>query len=542
MRLSPTFFSLISVSGSLFLAGPGCARRESPAEAGVHTQTLLLGNLAEPADVDPQVVLAYTDMNISYALFEGLTWVDAKTERPVPGVAERWDISPDGKVYTFHLRPNARWSNGDPLTAGDFVAAFRRELLPAFAATYCYMLWPIRNAEAFNAGKITDFKQVGVEALDEHTLRISLELPTPYLLALASHPTWMPVPCKVISQFGPVEQKGSAWSRPGNLVGNGPFRLTEWTPNSRLVVVKNPYYWGAGNVRLDSIVFYPMDDAGGEERAFRAGQLDVTSKLPVSKIAAYRAELPSRLRIEPVLNTTFLNFNTTRPPFDRPDLRRALSLAIDREAISRDIYLGSLPPAHSLTAPDCGGYTAQAAVPDDVVEARALLARAGFPEGRGLPPIDVITHNDSDSQRMMVAIQTRWATELGVHVTLTPLEQKTLFQDQQSLDYSIGQFGWYADYADPYTYLGMFTTGNGNNVTGWSNREYDRLVDATTRTADNGRRFALFQQAEAVLLQSSPVAPITFGGLVHVIQPTVHGWQVNQLGFQHYQDIWLGDH
>ena len=226
----------------------------------------------------------------------------------------------------------------------------------------------------------------------------------------------------------------------------------------------------------------------------------------------------------------------------RPDLRRALSLAIDREAISRDIYLGSLPPAHSLTAPDCGGYTAQAAVPDDVVEARALLARAGFPEGRGLPPIDVITHNDSDSQRMMVAIQTRWATELGVHVTLTPLEQKTLFQDQQSLDYSIGQFGWYADYADPYTYLGMFTTGNGNNVTGWSNREYDRLVDATTRTADNGRRFALFQQAEAVLLQSSPVAPITFGGLVHVIQPTVHGWQVNQLGFQHYQDIWLGDH
>jgi len=524
------------------MGAAGCSRRETPAAEGVRTQTLLLGNLAEPADLDPQVVLAYTDMNISNALFEGLTWIDARTSQPAPGVAERWAVSPDGMTYTFHLRADARWSNGDPLTADDFVFSYRRELLPAFAAGYSYMLWPIKNAEAFNAGKITDFSLVGVKALDAHTLQVTLERPTAYLAALAAHETWLPVPRKVIEKFGPIGQKGSAWTRPGNLVGNGPFLLVEWTPNSRIVAEKNPYYWDAARCRLNRIIFFPIDNTATEELAFRAGQLHVTSyKLPVSKIASYRDEVPSRLRIEPFLDTAFLNFNTTRPPLDRPLLRRALSLAIDRDAIARDIYQGSRRPAHSLTAPNCGGYTAEASVPDDVAEARKLLALAGFPGGRGLPPIDVQTFNDDDDQRTMAAIQTIWSRELGVHVTITPLEQKTLFQNEQNLNYTIAQYGWVADYADPSTYLGMFTTGNGNNLTGWSNREYDRLIDATTRTADNARRYALFQRAEAILLEESPIAPVTYPEAVRAIQPSVHGWQINQVGFQRYQDVWLGE-
>jgi len=367
----------------LLLVSAGCSRRETPAEAGVRTQTLLVGNAAEPADLDPQVQFAATDYNIANALFEGLTWTDAKTSLPVPGAAERWDESPDGRVYTFHLRPEARWSNGDPVSASDFVFSFHRILRPTFASASANMLWPIKNARAFNSGKITDFSLVGVKALDPVTLEITLEQPTGYLPALTANQAWFPVPQKTIEKFGAADRMGSVWTRPGNLVGNGPFQLTEWTPNGRIVVEKNPHYWNVAHCRLNRVEFFPMDNPASEELAFRAGQLHVTAALPglpVSKIAAYRAEIPRRLRIEPLLATDYLIFNTARAPFDRPALRRALSLAIDRDAIV-GLYQGSVLPARGLTPPNCGGYTMEGAPHDDAAAARTLLADAGFPRG-----------------------------------------------------------------------------------------------------------------------------------------------------------------
>ena len=263
---------------------------------GIRTQTLLLGNHAEPQDLDPQIIDAYTDVTMAYALFEPLTVINEKTTLPGPAAAERWEVSPDGMVYTFHLRSKGRWSNGDPVTAEDFVYSFHRILLPALGVQYSYMLWPIKNAKAFNAGTLTDFDQVGVVAIDDLTLKITLERPTPYLPALAAHNTWMPVHRATLDKFGGMGQRGSKWTRAGNLVGNGPFTLQEWTPNGRIVVAKNPQYWDAAHVRLNQIVFFPIEDTETEELNFRAGQLHLTYEVPISKsqVAAYRDHDPGQ--------------------------------------------------------------------------------------------------------------------------------------------------------------------------------------------------------------------------------------------------------
>jgi oligopeptide transport system substrate-binding protein len=523
----------------MVLALFGCARRETLAEAGIRTQTLLVGNKAEPSDLDPDTISVYTDSHIAYSLFEGLTKLDAKTSRAAPDLAESWDVSPDGKVYTFHLRSNARWSDGDPVTAEDFVYSFHRILSPAFAAFYSYMLWPIRNAEAFNSGKITDFSQVGVKALDGVTLQVSLGRPTPYLPALASHTTWLPVHRKTIEKFGRMDEKGTMWTRPGNLVGNGAFTLVEWIPNGRIVVVKNPLYWDAANTKLNRIEFYPIEKPEVEELNFRSGQLHTTYALPMSKIPGYRVHVPADLRVDPVLGTFYLFFNVTKPPFDNVKLRLALATGVDRDEIMQNVTHGTYPPCHCLTAPNCGGYTCRAQIPDDFAKARQLLAEAGYPGGRGLPSFEVQCFEDDAPIRMMEAIQAMWLKELGVHITIAQLETKTLYQNQQTKNYTIGFSGWIADYADPSTFLGTMVTGCGNNYAGWSNKEYDRLIDEAANTADNAKRFEIFQKAEAILLSETPLVPLFVQPNVYAISPAVRGWTTTLAGFHEWNRIWL---
>ncbi|HEY1765163.1 MAG TPA: peptide ABC transporter substrate-binding protein [Opitutaceae bacterium] len=527
------------VAGLLILASAACSRRETPAEAGVRTQTLLMGNGAEPADLDPDVISAYTDSVIAYALFEPLTWIDPKTSQAVPAAATSWDVSPDGLVYTFHLRKEAVWSNGDPVTADDFVYAYHRILSPAFAAYYSYMLWPIKNAEAFNTGKITDFSKVGAEAVDPLTLRVTLERPTPYLPAQASHNTWLPVHQATIEKFGKMDQKGTKWTRPGNLVGNGAFTLEEWIPNSRIVVVKNPKYWNAAHVRLNRIEFFPIEQAETEERQYRSGQLHATYTLPTSKIAAYRSHRPPDLRVDPTLITFYLFVNVHRPPFDNPKVRLALSHAIDREAIARDVNSGAFPPAYSLTPPNCMGYTARAKMTDDFELARKLLAEAGYPGGKGLPVTEVQSYATEISMRDLEAIQAMWAKELGFQVTIAQFEMKTLFQNQQSRNYTIAFSGWSADVPDPVTFLGTMATTSGNNWAGWSNPEYDHLLDLAANCPDNVKRYEYFQKAEAILIESAPVIPIYFQYQSYALSPDVHGWETNALDFRDLTKIWL---
>ena len=539
----------LPIASSLFLLcfTLSCARRETTVQAGNREQILHMGNGAEPVSLDPHVLDAYTDQRLEAALFEGLCAIDEQSSRPVPGAAERWEVAADGLTWTFHLRAGLQWSNGEPLTADDFVQSWRRNLSPAFASAYAYLLFPIKNAEAFNNGKLTDTatppvsgaKKLGLAAPDARTLIITLERPTPYLPVLTANAAWYPINPRVVAKFGPLTDRTSRWTRPGNLVGNGPFVLKEWTPGSRIVVGKNPRYWDAAAVRLNGIVFYPIENPDVEERNFRAGQLHLTNSLPLSKIPAYRRQDSPRLRTDLFLQVIFLRFNVTRPPFDRPKVRRALALAIDRESIAHNLLHGSRAPAEHFVPPQTAGYTSRASLGQNVAEARRLLAEAGYPGGQGLPVIELQVRNDEIQPKIVEAVQAMWQRELGVRISIAQLEQKVSIQNQVSLDFTIGANGWVADFADPVSFLDLFITGGGNNWTGWGDPAYDRLIAEAARTLEAGPRYELFQQAEAILLEQAPVIPLVFGARNYLIDPAVKGWEPAPIGMYQYKKIYL---
>ncbi|MEO7597949.1 MAG: peptide ABC transporter substrate-binding protein [Opitutus sp.] len=519
----------------------GCARRQTAAEQGVASQTLLIGNQNEPASLDPHVVDAYTDAIVLSALFEGLATLEEQTSKALPGVAESWDVTPDGMEYTFHLRATARWSNGDPVTARDFVFGFQRILTPAFGASYAAMLWPIRNAERFNKGELTDFSEVGASVLDDHTLRLRLERPTPYLPALTAHQTWMPVHRATIEKFGRTDDRNTRWTRAGNMVSNGPFVLTEWSPNARIVVSKNPHYWGAAQTALEHIIFFPTEKADVEDLDFRAGQLHITYDVPKSKIAAYRAAAPELLRIEPLLNTLYVNFNVTKPPFTDARVRQALALAIDREAIAKNVMYGSYLAADSLVPPNCGGYLAAQGVRHNFAEARRLLADAGFPQGARLPEVSMQVLNDATYPRIAEAIQAMWRRELGVRITIEPLEQKTWIQNQQTMSHSLALMGWVADFADPVSFLDIFRANNGNNWSGWKRTDYDQLLDEAGQMLDPAARFDAFRRAESLLLADAPITPLLFLARTYRIHPAVKNWDPAPLGAHRFARVKLAE-
>lgn len=530
---------------SAFLAGlvlfASCAKHETPAATGSRTQTLLVGNYAEPADLDPQTAAVLSDQNILMALFEGLTALDEQSAQPVPAAAERWEVSADGLIWTFHLRAGLKWSNGETLTADDFVQSWRRILVPALAAENASYLYALKNAEALNAGKLTDPTVLGAAAPDPRTVVLTLERPTPYLPALVSLPAWFPVNVRVLAKFGPLTERGTPWTRAGNLVGNGAFSLKEWSPNARIVAAQNPHYWDTAHRQLQAVVFVPIENSDTEERDFRAGQLHLTFTLPVSKLATWREREPAKLRVDPLLQTIFLRLNTTKPPLNDPRVRRALSLAIDRDTLARTVLAGSRAPAHSFTPPSTGSYTARVHLGTDFDAARKLLAEAGHPGGKDLPALEIQTLNNDLHSKLAEALQAIWRRELGVRVTVAPTEQRTWISNQQTLNYAISTASWTADFPDPITFLGLFPTGGTYNWTGWSNPTYDKLLDSAALATDAAKRAEIFQQAEALLLTDAPVAPIFFGAQIYLIDPAVKNWAPAPLVFHRYQLTHLGN-
>lgn len=535
---APRFVALFwLLAGLVGLAG--CARRETPVAAGIRTHTLLVGNAAEPADLDPQLAAILNDQIIVNTLFEGLTLLDERTTDPLPAAAEAWSASADGLVWTFRLRTGLQWSNGDPLVADDFIQSWRRILDPGFASDNAWYLFALKNAEAFNARKLTDPAAMGFAAPDAKTVVLTLERPTPYLPALVSLPAWFPVNPRVLAKFGAMEKRGTAWTRPGNLVGNGAFTLASWTPNARIVLQKNPRHRDAAQNRLEGIVFFPVENPDVEERDYRAGQLHVTFNLPVTKIASWRQQDAKQLRADPTLQANFLRFNTSRPPLNDPRIRRALSLAIDRGALARTVLQGSREPAGALTPPGTGGYTARAAVNLDLAAARELLVAAGHPGGKDLPVLDLQCRNDEIMPRLAEALQQMWQRDLGIRIALSPVEQKTWIQNQQTLNYGISTAAWTADFPDPVTFLGMFTANSAYNWTGWNHPEYEKLLATAATTAEPRQRFEILQQAEALLLAESPIAPLHYGAQTYLIHPAVKGWDPAPLVFRRFQLVEL---
>ena len=523
------------------LALPACRPRQTAVEAARADQTLLLGNGAEPGDLDPHLATALTEFNIILALGEGLVSIDEASGQPLPAAAESWEVSEDQLRYTFRLRPDAKWSNGDPLRAADFVFSFERILRPALAAEYAYMLFPLRGAEAFNSGETSDFSTVGVSAPDERTLVLELAAPTPYFLGLLANMSWFPVHPPTILKHGKIDERGTAWTRPGNYVGNGAYELKTWVPNDRVEVVRQPHHHSDAARGVRRVVFFPTDNVPADEAAFRAGQRHATYELLPDRIATYRREAPELLRIDPQLETVYLRFNTTRAPLSDPRVRRALALALDREAITASVLQGSRVPAHHYTPPGAGGYEARARQPHDLAAARALLAEAGFPEGKNFPRLELLINTDDVTHRIMEAVQAMWRRELGVDVNLVSQDFRVYLDAMKGLDYDVARARWVGDYDDPNTFLDMFVSGGGNNQTGWSSPEYDALIAAAAKTADGAARLELFQKAEAHLLEQAPIAPLFFGTRVHLLHPDVRGWHPSLLGYRRYQTLSIGE-
>ncbi len=525
----------------LALLPAGCSKRETPVEFGNRTQTLQLGNLSEPNDLDPAFPDSQQTFNIVAALMEGLAQYDPKTCLPVPAVAERWEVSADSLTWTFYLRSSARWSNGDPVTAGDFVYAYRRGLSPGLGAEYAYMLFDLQNGEAFYQGKVKDFAEVGAKAADDHTLVLRLNHPVPYLPKLVCHTMWYPIHRATIEKFGKIDQRGSLWTRSGNYVGNGPFVLAEWKPNQIIRVTKSPTYWNRDHVRLNAVNFYPIEDNTTEEAMFRTGQLHITSTIPIEKIAVYKHDpkLAGYLDQYTMLGTYFFRFNVTKPPLDDVRIRRALAYAINRQEMVDRVTLGDQVPAGHLTPPGTGGFTATANVPSDPARARQLLAEAGYPGGANFPHLELLYNTNEGHRKIAEALQQMWRRELGIAITLVNQEAKVQSDSMREGNYQIARFAWIGDYLDPSTFLDIMTSDSGNNQTGWKNAEYDRLIAAAGHTADDATRFKYYQQCEQILADECPIAPLYFYTRNNLRLPDVKGWYGNLLDLHPFTDVYL---
>ncbi len=529
------------LAGAMALGFGGCTRHETNVESGDRTQTLHLGNLGEPNDLDPAYCDTGETFNIIVALMEGLAQYDPRTCLPIPGVATAWEVAPDNLTWTFHLRPNARWSNGDPVAASDFVYAYQRMLSPALAAEYASTLFALKNGKAFYTGAVKDFSQVGAEAADPHTLVLRLEYPVPYLPKSVCNFAWFPVHRATIEKFGRMDQRGSRWTRPENYVGNGPFTLTEWTPNKIIRVTKSPTYWNRGEIKLHEIDFYPIEDLFGEEAFFRAGGLHITCSMPPDKIQAYKQDPKTRslLQLEPIFWTYYYEFNVAKPPLNDVRVRQALAYAIDRKEIVERVALAGQLPAGHLTPPTEGGYNTTAELPYDPARARQLLAEAGFAGGKGFPHLEVLFNSNEQHRKIAETMQQMWRHELGIDVVLYNQEGKVWINSLRSKDFAIGRYSWGGDYLDPSTFLDLMLGDSGNNNSNWKNAEYDRVVGQADQSMDETKRNALYQRAEQILVDECPILPIYFYTHANLRRPDVKGWYPNPLNIHSYTGVYL---
>ena len=526
----------------LLISVAGCIPRGGRVASGDRSQILYWGNGAEPQDLDPQTVTGVPESHILQALFEGLVSQDPHDLHPIPGVAESWDISPDGRTYTFHLRHDARWSNGDPVTSHDFVNSYRRFLSPGLASQYAPMFFEdvqVVNAREFFERKITDFSQVGFQAPDDYTFVVHLVSPAAYFLQMLNNYPAYPVHIPTILKFGKFDEKSTPWTRPENIVGNGPFTLKSWKTEQEVVVVKSKTYWNADIVRLNAIHYIVTEDINGEENEFRAHLLHLTYDVPQVRIDVYKKDYPQLIQITPYLGVYFYRLNVTNPVLKDKRVRRALAMAIDRDSIVKDVTRGGQLPAYAFTPPDTAGFTCDSGIPTDIPGAQKLLAEAGYPDGKGLPPVDLLINTSQNHRAVAEAIQQMWRQNLHIDARIQNQEWKVYLDSVVNLDYCTARAGWIGDYDDPFTFLGIMITGNGNNNTGFANPEYDQLIKQSSAALDQKSRFEYLQKAEAILLDEAPIMPIYYYTRVYLKQPSVKGWYANILDVHMPQFIYL---
>ncbi len=515
--------------------------RPTRVEAAAEDQILLLGNGAEVGSIDPHLATGQPEHLIFHAIFEGL--VAGTPEDPDangPGVATSWDTT-DFMTWIFHLRPEAKWSDGTPITAQDFVWSFERVLTPDLLAQYSSMLYPLKNAKEFNEGKIKDFSQVGVQAVDDHTLKLTLTGPMPYLLGMLKHYSWFPVPRHVIEKFGKMTDRNTRWTRAGNIVSNGAFRLKEWRYTDSITTERNPYYWDAATVKLNGIKFFPIVSDTTENRAFHDGQIHATMIAPLSKVPDYIRNKSPEYHADPLLSVYFYRINTTHPALKDVRVRKALALTIDRESLVTNVLRAGQKPALGLTPhPERLHYdNAPKVMKFDPEEGRRLLAEAGYPNGEGFPKFDILINTNEAHKTIAEAIQQMWRKHLNIPVGIHNQDWQVYLESQRRMDYQVCRAGWVADYPDPYTFLNIWQTGDGNNETGWSNAKYDELMRQSTVEGDPVKRLDLLRQGEQILLDEVPIIPIYWYVHYYLLSTDVQGWKPSVLEHRCYKGIWL---
>ena len=503
-------------------------------------QVLRAANGSEPETLDPHRATGVTASNVLRDIFEGLV-TEAADGSLIPGAAESWTISEDGRVYTFKLRADGRWSNGDPVVAEDFVAGLRRSADPRTLSEYSAILYPIENAEAVVNGKLPP-DALGVQALDEHTLEIRLHSPTPYLLGLLTHSSTYAVHRPSLATHG------ARFARAGNLVGNGAFRLNSWVVQSHIHLVRNSHYWDDANTTLTDVWYYPVESAEAELNRYRAGEFDLTYTLPNRQIPWLRRNLPQELRIAPYLGSYVYGFNMSQPPFkDNIPLRKALAMALDRDVIVTKVGGAGEIAAYSWV-PAVTGYTQQPpewaswTQEQRNAEARRLYALAGYSAEKPLR-FQLLYNTESNHRRLAVAMAAMWRDVLGAEVEILSQEWQVFLQTRRTkIDTQLFRYGWIGDYDDPYSFAEILLSSHGMNDMAYDNPRYDELVTRATREADPAVRMRLLEAAERVAIDDMAVLPIYFYVTKRVVKPWVRGYEDNILDHHHSRFIRILKH
>ena len=526
---------LAALSSSLLLFPLGCAKPENTTP--VAAQTIQLGSdLApdqvlnrhletDPRTLDPSLSEDVVGQIVLEDLFEGLTTV-AMDGSVVPGVATSWETSADGKIWTFHLRKDARWSNGEPVTADDFVYAWRREVDPATASEYSQALAPIENATEIADGKMP-VEKLGAQSMGPQTLIVHLHAPTPYLLALVGNNYLYPLYAPAVKQWG------DAWTQPAHMVSNGPFVLSDRVLNGHITLLKNSHYWDAVHVRLSRVNYVVVEDSTAAMNQYLAGDLDFTDRLPAPEKDRLQQMLGSQVVLSPYFSTAMFSFNVAKQPFvNNPKLRVALSAALDRDVLVKYVMRGIGVPAYDLmpplmgydpVIPDWAKMTADARH----AYARSLYQQAGYSDSHPLETVLTYPSGGPEQRRFMEALAAMWQINLGAKVQIYNVEWKVFLQAKQQKQPLLYWDAWSGDFPDPFTFFQLFQTGNGQNSGDYRNVQYDSLIDQASNESDAAKRFQLFRQAESILNQDAPTIPVYFWENARLVKPYVKGWQPN---------------
>lgn len=510
-----------------------CSENISPVDSGLENQVFHFGNGAEPQGLDPHIVTGVPEHHLLIGLCEGLTTSNPKGGSSLSGAADSWDVSEDGKTYTFFLQKNGKWSNGDPVTADDFVWSWKRILTPSLGSQYPDMLYYVVGASDYHNGITDDFNKVGVKALDKLTLEVTLNNPTPFFLGLLSHYSTWPVHKETVLQHGSIDDRNGGWTRPGNFVCNGAFKLKSWELNNKIIVEKNDNYWDSSTVKLNEIHYYPVANTMTEDRMFRSGQLHVTSTLPSQKCPVYIEENNPSLRIDPYMGTYFYRFNTNNPALTDPKVRRALAYSVNRKQIVEKVTKCGQIPAYSFTPPGSNGYEPDTEIPFDPELAKQLLAEAGYDENTPFPKLEILFNTNEDHRKVALAVQQMWQQNLGINVELVNQDWKVYLNREMIGDFQVSRAGWIGDYEDPNTFLDTLRPNRGNNKTGWENPSYDELIHLANSNNNQEERYELLKQAERILIDDMPIVPLYTYVRVYQLSSDVKGYYPNYLDHHH---------